>query len=342
MAVDGELSVDLTPWQRYLVAAATFRPSRTTWAERFFKSNLGYRLRSANANRGRRSTGQLRAAVLQVHALFEVQDAPGLLYVDCTYRQAAEQWPAWNPLRGRLLRQWYARERAAYHRAAHVFAFSAQTRDSLVDHYGVDSGRVSVVGAGINARSLPVTGRRVRPLGTPPMILFVGNDFSRKGGPVLLEAFTTVRAMHPEARLVLVGTRPDLPPLPGVEVLGRLHDRESVHALYREADVFALPSLFDPLPLVLLEAMSHELPCVVTGTAGVPDVVTDGQDAHLVAPGDARELADALLRVLADPAGAAAVGAAGRRRVEEAFTWDAVVERMLPVLRLHARVRPGS
>lgn len=326
--VAGRLNPELTPWQRYAVGAATFRPSRHRWAEQFYKSGFGYSFRTANARR-RRPTSPTDP-VLQVHTLFEVQGAPSLLYVDCTHRQSAEQWPAWNPLRGAALERWYERETRAYRKALHVFAFSRQTRDSLLADYGLASERVSVVGAGINARRLPVP-ERVR-TGGPPTVLFVGNDFERKGGHILLQAFAAVREQLPQARLLLVGSTPRVAPQPGVEVLGRLYDHERVLGLYRQADIFCLPSSFDPFPLVLLEAMAHGLPCVSTATCGVPDVVTGGRDGVLVEAGDPVGLSRALLGLLKDPQRANQVGAAGRRRVLEAFTWERVVDRMAPIL----------
>lgn len=326
--VAGRLNPELTRWQRCVVAAATFRPSRSRWAEQFYKSGFGYSLRTANARR--RCATSSAHPVLQVHTLFEVQDVPSLLYVDCTHRQSAEQWPAWNPLRGAALRRWYERETRAYRQALHVFAFSRQTRDSLLADYGIAADRVSVVGGGINARRLPGP----QPLRTsrPPTILFVGNDFERKGGHTLLEAFAAVRERLPQARLLLVGEPPRIAPLPGVEVLGRLHDRGRLLGLYREADVFCLPSTFDPFPLVLLEALAHGLPCVSTPTCGVPDVVTSGRNGVLVQAGDPIGLSRALLHLLENPWRANQIGAAGRRRVLETFTWERVVDRMAPVL----------
>lgn len=335
--VSARIDPELPSWQRYLVAATTFRPSRNAWAEAFYKSSLAYRLRSANGDRQVRA---LRAAgtvgddpVLQVHALFELTGTRDLLYVDCTHRQSAEHWPAWNPLRGAALERWYEREGRAYRRAAHVFAFSRATRDSLVDRYGVAAEAVTVVGAGVNLDALPAVRDRSGRADAPPTILMVGNDFPRKGGPTLLAAFARVREVHPGARLVLIGTDPQIgAPPPGVEVLGRVRDRAAVVAAYESADVFALPSVFDPLPLVVLEAMSFGIPVVTTDTCGVPDVITDGVDGVMVPPEGPEALADALLGLLADPARAARVGAAGRERVLDAFTWDHVVARMAPVL----------
>ncbi|GAA3597621.1 hypothetical protein GCM10022223_10980 [Kineosporia mesophila] len=331
--VRGRLDPELTPPQRLAVAAASFRPSRTRWVEQFYKSHHGYRLRTANATRQLAELAADGRPVFQVHALFEVTGAPGVLYIDCTHAQSAAQWPAWNPLRGKSLDRWYQRETQAYRSAVHIFAFSWRTRDSLLHDYGVHPARVSVVGAGVNLRSLPP----VRPLlpapatGTPT-VLFIGNDFARKGGPTLLEAFRRVRERMPSARLQLVGTDPGIAPEPGVDILGRIHDRATIARLYRSANVFCLPSFFDPFPLVLLEAMAHSLPVVTTASCGVPDMIRDGHAGRLVPAGDPVAVADSLLGLLSNPLQARLLGATGRQHVGAHYTWDHVVDRMAPIL----------
>lgn len=323
------LDTELAPWQRAAVAASTFRPSRARWAELFYKSPLGYRLRTANATAGVR--GLPEAPVLQVHTLFEVPGNRSLLYVDCTHAQSAQQWPAWNPLRGEALHRWYARERRAYRAAGHVFSFSRQTRRSLLDDYGVDPAKVTVVGAGINA-GLDPRPHRPRDTGPGPRLLFIGNDFARKGGPQLLAAFAGLRAEFPTARLDLVGTRPDVPAQPGVAVHGRVADRGRISDLYAAADLFVLPSLFDPLPLVLLEAMDMGVPVVTTSSCGIPDVIRDGREGTLVPAGDAGALLGAVTGLLRDPDRAGTMAAAATERVRSEFTWARVVDRMAPVL----------
>jgi starch synthase len=328
--VAGELDVDLTAAQRYLTAGTTFRPSRTAWVERFYKSALAYRFRSQNAGRQLRALHEDFDAVLQVHALFNVPQVDSMLYIDCTHRQSAENWPQWNPLSGSDLDLWYERERAAYHRARHLFAFCEPTRRSLIDDYGVSPDKVTTTGAGVNLDQLPdVTGPAAI-----PTILFIGNDFVRKGGLVLLEAFRAVRAAVPGVRLQLVGTDPQIQPQDGVEVLGRIHDRSVIEQLYRQASVFAVPSYFDPFPLVLLEAMAFGLPTVSSRSCGIPEIVEDGRTGTMVAAGDAGALAAALIATLSDPATARRQGLAGRARVERLYTWDAVVDRMAPALQV--------
>jgi starch synthase len=185
---------------------------------------------------------------------------------------------------------------------------------------------VTVVGGGASFDALPDPAHGSR----EPTVLYVGSDWRRKGGDVLIDAFRRVRSEHPEARLVIVGTEEPAAE-EGVEVLGFVRDRDRLADLYGRVSVFCLPSRFEPYGLVAVEAMAHELPCVVTPGA-LAEVVLDGETGIVVPPEDPVALAGALSRLLDDPAYARRLGVNGRSRVEEQLTWDAVVERMTPAL----------
>jgi glycosyltransferase involved in cell wall biosynthesis len=164
-------------------------------------------------------------------------------------------------------------------------------------------------------------------------VLFVGKQFERKGGPLLLEAFRRVRTRFPDARLVIVG--PTTPPAsePGVEWRGNLDKNKPeewarMAAAYHEADVFCLPSLFEPFGIVILEAMFFGLPCVGTAAWAIPEMIVDGETGYTVPRDDVGALADRLSELLADPPRAHRMGLAGRRRAEERFSWEAVAARM--------------
>ncbi|MEO6996625.1 MAG: glycosyltransferase [Terracoccus sp.] len=335
----GEAHGELTGVERLLVAAGTVRPVRRLWAERFFKSNLAVALRSRRATRHVSTIRRPFDAIVQVHALFELTDPRTSIYVDCTHQQSIRHWPDWNPLRGNALRVWLARERRQYHAASHLFAFSEEARDSLVHDYDLPPDRVTVVGAGVNFAGLPTAAQLAPPGAHGPgpgnqTILFVGNDFERKGGPELLEAFRLVRERVRGARLQIVGTRHPIAPQDGVEVLGRVNGRTAMSQLYQDAAVFCVRSFFDPYPLVVLEAMAHGLPVVVAPTNGAAEMVLDGTTGLLIehGPDGVDRLADALVELLEQPVRAAQLGAAGRRRVEERFLWEHVVDRMAPAL----------
>lgn len=332
----GRVNAALAPWQHYPVALATFHPSRGRWRERFWKNELAFQLQSRN---GRAGLAQIRApydVVFQIHALFRTTDVPSIVYVDNTHRQTLAGWPRWNPLRGRALSRWLAEEQAIYERAVHLFTMGEPAAKSLRADYGIPAERVTNVGGGANFTTLPLLSEGVR----EPTILFVGKDWRRKGGEVLIEAFRHVRAHFPGARLQIVGTA-EAPAGPGIEVFGRIADRNRLAELYARASIFCLPSHFDPFPLVLMEAMASGLPCVASAVCGIPEIVADGETGLLVPPGDAERLANALLRLLGQPETARALGAAGRARIEQQLSWERVVDRMVPVLDRLTVIREG-
>jgi len=247
------------------------------------------------------------------------------MYVDSTDEMAHRYWRPWSPYGVLGRNAWQMLERDAYLSADHVFATSTVTAESVISHYGVGRERVSVVGAGSNFHPLPAL--RARPRTSE--ILFVGRDWGRKGGPELLAAFEKVRQDIPEARLIVTGIL-EVPAGPGVEMVG-MQDRRQLADRFESAAVFCMPSRFDPFPNTLMEAMAYSLPCVSTTTAGIPELVLDGQTGLLVQPGDIDGLARALLRVLRDDDLADRLGRACRIRVERELTWDRVVDRMKPV-----------
>ena len=152
-------------------------------------------------------------------------------------------------------------------------------------------------------------------------ILFVGVDWERKGGPVLLEAFRSLRETHPDAVLTIVGCAPPIHQA-GVHVVGRV-PLTDVPGYYRTASIFCLPTLNEPFGLVFLEAFSYGLPIVATRIGAIGEIVQDGESGYLVAPQNADELADRLKRLLDDPSLCERFGSRGRDWVGRRYSWDA-------------------
>ena len=92
--------------------------------------------------------------------------------------------------------------------------------------------------------------------------------------------------------------------------------------------MFCLPTRFEPFGIAFIEAMCFELPCVGTAAWAVPEMVVDGETGFTVPIDDVTTLTTRLLQLLDNPTLARAMGRAGRRRVEQHFTWERVVERM--------------
>lgn len=164
----------------------------------------------------------------------------------------------------------------------------------------------------------------------PVRVLFVGWIVEAKGVRELLAAarevrgasFTLVGPQDPEFVTTLTGSLDALGPR--VELLPP-HSRDEIMKLYREADVFVLPTWREGFPNVVLEAMAWGLPVVATAVGAIPDVVRDGIDGMVVPPQDAQRLAAAIQRLVDDPELRSAAGHRARRRVEQLFSSDAVL-----------------
>jgi glycosyltransferase involved in cell wall biosynthesis len=161
----------------------------------------------------------------------------------------------------------------------------------------------------------------------------VGGMTAKKGHVHLVRAARTLIASVPEARVVIVGLPIEEAPVRAAIAEAGLRDRVVLAGYRPEAsrvlpafDVFVSPSLFEGMPVSLLEAMATGLPPVATRVGGVPEVATDGVDALLVPPRDEAALAAALISLLTDPARRRALGAAARATAER-FTLAETVRR---------------
>jgi glycosyltransferase involved in cell wall biosynthesis len=226
-------------------------------------------------------------------------------------------------------------ERRNARRAPLVLTTSNYCRRAVVRHYGVPEERVRLVPEGID---LP---RWQRPAGPRPggaTILCVARQYRRKHVADLLRALPLVRRSVPQARAVIVGDGPEHASLrrlwaelnlgDSVRLLGEVPDDGEVARLYREADVFCLPSVQEGFGIVLLEAMASGLPVVATTAAAIPEVVPQGRAGLLVQPGDVEALAAALVELLRDPRRRAECAAFGRAHVRQ-YDWPAVARTFL-------------
>ena len=334
----GILDVELRGWERWLAAGLSFVPDRRRWGARFRLGRTGFALRSRRARRPR--VGALPDVVLQIGATFAPPSTGQVvLYCDSNIRMAergrASGYSDAAYLSPSEVERIAAREASVYGGAAAILTISERLRRSFIEDFGIPANRVVAVHAGPNF-AIPVrTAPRSQRTG-PPTVLFVGKQFERKGGDLLLEAFRAVRERLPDARLVVVGPS-RIPSAAGVECLGFLRKDDAVQAarlreVYEESDVFCLPTRYEPFGIAFLEAMVFSLPCVGPDAWAVPEIIADGRTGFTCPPEDPRALAERLLKLLSNPELARRLGEAGRRRAEEYFTWPATVSRMLAAI----------
>lgn len=159
-----------------------------------------------------------------------------------------------------------------------------------------------------------------RRLARKARLLFVGTDYDRKGGDVLLKAFNTRLAER--AEMDVVSPHPEILPSPPHGV--RVHRDLSINSVqlrgaYAQADVFVLPTLNDCTPLAVLEAMACGLPVVASDIGAIREQVEANVTGLLVPPGDSAALAQAVEALLEDEPRRRAMGRAGRARAERLF-----------------------
>jgi starch synthase len=255
-------------------------------------------------------------------------------------------------------------ERTAYEGATGIIAVSAGMRADILRAYPqLDPEKVSVVHNGIDLEAFQAANNPdlVRANGVNPdqrSVVFVGRITQQKGLPYLLNA---ARELPSDVQLVLCAGAPDTPEILQtvtdlVAELRKVRDnviwvekhlsRSELIAMLSAATVFACPSIYEPLGIVNLEAMACGTPVVATATGGIPEVVMHNETGLLVPIEQVQDgsgkpldeakfvgdLATALNQAL-EHSDLAAFGAAGRKRVENHFSWDSIAQTTLDVYR---------
>ncbi|WP_406508843.1 glycosyltransferase family 4 protein [Streptomyces sp. NBC_00212] len=238
--------------------------------------------------------------------------------------------PDWK--RRASVRRWYGftrMQKRVARRLPSVLTVSGTSKGEIVDHLGVREDRIRVVHIGADTglwspdpAVAEVPGR---------IVTTSSADVPLKGLVFLVEALAKLRTEHPAAHLVVVGKRAEDGPVAqaiekyglgdAVEFVKGITDAELVD-LVRSAQISCVPSLYEGFSLPAAEAMATGTPLLATTGGAIPEVAgTDGETCLAVPPGDAGALAAGLARLLGDAALRRRLGAAGRERVLEKFTW---------------------
>ena len=262
-------------------------------------------------------------------------------------------WKAEQLGSGYAMSSWM--ERTAILDADAIIAVSQGTRADILRAYPeVDPERIHVIYNGIDLaeyRKTPET-KALTDYGVDPAVpyvLFVGRITRQKGVTHLVDA---IGYLPPETQVVLCAGAPDTPEIAAemrmkVEEARRRHPRivwiekmvtkQEAVRLYSNARLFCCPSVYEPFGIINLEAMACSAPVVASATGGIKEVVVDGETGYLVEfdqdpvtsfPRDpesfAKHLAARIQQLLMDPDKCRRFGEAGRRRVEEMFSWTAI------------------
>ena len=267
-------------------------------------------------------------------------------------------WKAEQLGTGYAMSSWM--EHTAIQDADAVIAVSEATKADIVRAYpDVKVDRIHVIHNGIDLseyqkcwQTRALTDYGVDP--AIPYVLFVGRITRQKGVTHLVDA---IRHLPQETQVVLCAGAPDTPEIgkelrqkveaarrdhPHIVWIEKMVTKQEAVKLYSNARVFCCPSVYEPFGIINLEAMACSVPVVASATGGIKEVVVDGETGYLV-PFDpdpvtrlasnpekfAKDLAAGINRLLCDPERCRRFGYAGRRRVEDAFSWTRIAQQTI-------------
>ena len=267
-------------------------------------------------------------------------------------------WKAEQLGSGYAMSSWM--ERTAILDADAIVAVSEGTKADILRVYPeVKAGRIHVIYNGIDlaeyqktTETSAITEYGIDP--AIPFILFVGRITRQKGVTHLVDA---IRYLPRETQVVLCAGAPDTQEIaaelrqkvedarrhhPHIVWIEKMVTKQETIQLYSHARVFCCPSVYEPFGIINLEAMACRAPVVASATGGIKEVVVDGETGYLVPldqdpvtsfPVDpekfARDLAAGINQLFTDPEKCRRFGDAGRRRVEETFSWTAIAQQTI-------------
>lgn len=218
-----------------------------------------------------------------------------------------------------LERQKFLWNRHTYHAATALITFCQWAKDSLIKDYDVPAEKVTVISSGIDLEQWQF--KRDPTIDSPVRLLFVGGDFTRKGGHTLIEAFRsglegcTLDIVTQDAQVA-----EELSGLERVQVYQNLAaNSPKLKELYAKADIFVLPTQADCYPNVIMEAMAAGLPIVTTDVGAISEQVENGVNGLLVPISYVSALVTALKVLIDDPLKRRAMSIASRQLAAERF-----------------------
>ncbi len=229
----------------------------------------------------------------------------------------------------------FALEKWCAKRVSVFVPFSEWAGEVIAKECGISAERIAPINVGLDLElwhSLPKTENSSV---ERPKILFVGGEFVRKGGDLLLAVYRERFAETAELHLVTKHPPDNLPDNVTAHTDFKANDPRLLQ-LYSDCDIFAMPTRADMSPWVVLEAMASGRPVITTAVGGIPDMMRDGENGFLLPPENGSALADALDCLLADAPRRVAMGKAGREIVERKFNAAVAVPQILDAMKAAA------
>jgi starch synthase len=333
--------LDISKWQFNKLAFTRFHLNRDVWRRRVY-SSLKYRLQLEEDLKRKLDYESVEYPVIQLGAYV---NAAAILrnkvdvytYQDGTNIDFIKSGFAPNALiqDKSLVNQTFNFEKDVAHSAKCVLTTSNYLRDRIIEDFGVDEENVVSIGCGINFE-MPNESILKNKDYDRKEILFIGKEFDRKGGNLLVNAFKKVKRKYPEAILHIVGPEKlpnSIREISGVQYHGflntnTLEGKKVMDALFQSATIFCLPSLYEPFGIAPLEAMSYGIPAIVTDRWALKENIQDNITGYHVPLGEAEQISEKIILAWENLNDLKEMGDKGRQYVIDNFSWSHVVDKL--------------
>ena len=257
-------------------------------------------------------------------------DIPIIHMTDATFQQLQGYYPNFSNLPTYNIRQGIELDKRAFANAAHCMLASEWTKNSAINDYGVDAGKISMAPCGANIDLIPATEDLKSNETGKCNLLFLGVDWERKGGEITLEAFRLLKQKGIDPHLYIIGCVPphDLSGEEKITVIPFLDknnadDFQQLHAIFLETDFLLLPTRAECAGIVFCEASAYGIPSITTDTGGVGTYVQDGINGYaLPFNAGADAYAAKIEQLVSNPQAMQSLKLSGRKYYEEKLNWD--------------------
>lgn len=201
-------------------------------------------------------------------------------------------------------------------------------KDWLINSQGLPKERVVYVGGGINIDTSKIDSSKK----SGNKFLFVGKDFERKNGPLVVEAFKLLKEKHPDYELYIAGPTSvdDGSEINGLHYLGRLSFNELIY-YFNLCDVFVLPSIFEAYGLVFAEALAFGLPCIGRNAYEMPYFIQENENGYLLKDDKKESLAEIMEKAMENNSMRQYVIAHSGDYINK-YSWDSSAKRMVDAI----------
>jgi glycosyltransferase involved in cell wall biosynthesis len=331
------LSPQLSRFMKFIMLLISFSPIKNTWFRKWMRlrektpfafDNLTKKLEKMNR--------ELKVDYdLMIHfgAMMSPVNMhkPYIIITDSTRNLTQNnKYDIWGKFKNESLENnWIKRETAVYQNACNLIVGCNEVKNSMTGFYKIPENKITVNPFIINEAYEIDISEKVYDGKT--ILIVAKGQFKMKGGTDTLKAYEIVKKKIPDARLLIVGQdsvgdyQQD-----GVTCYGLLRDKDKLKNLYKQANVFVLPSYIDRFGMSIVEAMSAATPCIVANYRAQPDIV--GDTGYVVELGDYQKIAEHIIQLLSDNTLSKEKGTQAYDRYRNALSWNARKRVMMGII----------